>query len=213
VLRSGDKLVRVISTLPRISVSGPWARAVADRYLQGPPPGAGTGAPPQPLWPGGAPADGQRFTPRGGFPSLYLADNGATALAEVGGILDVPGHGLTATQHIPYTVLSVEGTLADVLDLTSPHVQRALCTTVPELTAPWLLAQHRFLTGRRQSLPPTQLLGAAAFDVGIVTGLLYPSAKFHGARNVVVFTDRLPANVPHALQVFDPSGRLHDELP
>jgi RES domain-containing protein len=214
VLRAQHRLVEVLSTLPCIRVAGPWARAVADRYLQGPPPGAPAGTPPSPLWwPGGAPRTGQRFTPRGAFPSLYLADNGATALAEVEAILTVPGPGLQATAHAPFTILSVEGELRAIVDLTTVAVQRALHTSEDELVAPWRLAQQRFLAGTRRLLPPTQRLGAAAFATGTIAGLRYPSAKFPGAVNLVVFTDRLSLDPGNALRVVDPTGRLRDQLP
>ncbi len=39
--------------LPRISIHGPWYRAVAYEHLKNPPPGAPPGSPVQPLWPGG----------------------------------------------------------------------------------------------------------------------------------------------------------------
>jgi hypothetical protein len=48
---------------------GPWSRAVEYRPLLPPPPGQ-TG-PPQPLWGGAAKIAGARFTPQGGFDSIF----------------------------------------------------------------------------------------------------------------------------------------------
>ena len=83
-------LRRVLPSLPRIDVRGPWFRYLLHRYLQGPPPGAPPGSLPQPLWPGGPPALGARFTPKGGFDTVYLALDQDTAADEGRGLIRRP---------------------------------------------------------------------------------------------------------------------------
>ena len=122
---SGPKLTRELSALPRVILHGPWVRAVGYHVLQGPPPGAPPGGPIQPLWPGGAALRGARFTPKGGSPSLYLASDALTALIEVQAVLLIGGRVVPlATQ--PWALLSVEGVLTEIIDLTEDDIQKAL---------------------------------------------------------------------------------------
>ena len=159
------RLLAVIPTLPRVSVTAPWYRAVGDDLLQGPPPGAAASSPPQPLWPGGAARRGSRFTPRaagptGGAPlapgidALYLAEDELTPLLEITGVLRPPGSRLPL-HFTPQVMLTVTGALTDLLDLTLPATQAALATSHAELTAPWVLVQSTYLSGAGP-MPPTQ---------------------------------------------------------
>jgi len=66
---------------------GPWSRAIRYRSMLGPPPGL-TG-PPRPLWGGAARTAGARFTPQGGFDSIYLANDPITAF---NGVYDPHGN-------------------------------------------------------------------------------------------------------------------------
>jgi hypothetical protein len=72
---------------------------------------------PKPLFSLGAPMTGARFTPKGGAPALYLAENQVTALAEV---VQVGGHvPLTPTlQPSALVVYPVEVKIQRVLDVT-----------------------------------------------------------------------------------------------
>lgn len=205
-------LAAVLPTLKRRAVHGPWSRAVAFRYLQGPPPGAPKGSAPQPLWPGGAPTSGARFTPVGAFPSLYLADNPIAALQETGGVLMLPGGTAVPVMHEPFVVLAVKGIVVEVLDLTDPDIQVALNTNDTELRGPWQRAQVRFLAGLGP-MPPTQQLGLSAFGTGLLTGLQYPAAKEGDGLNFVVFTDRLATSPMNRLEAHDSSGHLRQSLP
>jgi hypothetical protein len=65
------QLAAALATVKLASAHGPWSRAIGYRYLLGLPPEL-TG-PPQPLWGGAAKLAGARFTPKGGFDSIYLA--------------------------------------------------------------------------------------------------------------------------------------------
>jgi hypothetical protein len=89
MLASGS-LAKVLPTLPRLTIHGVWSRAIGFHLLKAPPPGAPSGSPAQPLWPGGAARLGARFTPKGSFGSVYLADDPVTALHEVVSVFTPP---------------------------------------------------------------------------------------------------------------------------
>lgn len=199
---------------------GPWYRAVNFDHLGGPPSGA-PGTRPQPLWAGGAARKGARFTPRaavsaagaptGGIDTLYLAEDGFTPLTEIVGVLRPPGTAIKLVFE-PQVLMTVDGSLTDILDLTDPAVQNAVGTTHQELTGAWVVQQSLYLAGAGP-MPPTQLLGQEAFGTGQIVGLRYPSSKSPAGVGLVVFTARLVSN-QHRLTVFnDPEGRLQQSLP
>jgi len=202
------ELRRVLAALPTITVHGPWSRAVALHLLQSPPPGAPVGTPPQPLWSGGAPQRGARFTPRGGFDTIYLASDHHTALIEVQAIYQSTS-GLTVTRdRQPLAIVSVDGVLANVLDLTDEAIRRRLGTTLAELTGDWLYAQAIGLT------PPTQLLGRIAYETGRIVGLRYVSAKSPPTgTGLAAFADRLVPGEVSYLEVVDPHGLVRQRVP
>jgi hypothetical protein len=82
------QLAAALVTVKLVSSHGPWSRAIGYRYLLGPPPGL-TG-PPQPLWGGAAKLAGARFTPQGGFDSIYLSHDPITAFIEVSAWFSCP---------------------------------------------------------------------------------------------------------------------------
>lgn len=209
-------LRRVLPTLPRMALRGPWYRAVNYDHLAGPPPGGRV----QPLWPGGAARRGARFTPRAaatgagsranGIDCLYLAEDELTPLIEVAAVLRPPGSAAPLLFE-PQVMMTVEGVLGDMLDLTDAATQQALGTTHQELTGPWLVQQSTYLTGQG-SPPPTQVLGEQAFRCRQVAGLRYRSSKNPRGVGLVVFTDRLQPN-RHSLSVFNQPGQLQHTLP
>lgn len=204
-------LPSALATLPRITVAGVFWRTVASRHMRGPPPGA-AGTRPQPLWPGGASLNGARYTPPGGGNALYLAPDGATALAEVQAVVfGGPAALHPGPAHDPLLVFSVQVQLPAVVDLCDAAVQRALGTTEAELTAPWLRAQERHRLGIGP-LPATQAVGAAAFADGGILALRYPSYRRPTAQNLVVFTDRL-AELAGQVVLVDGSGTYAQSLP
>jgi len=205
---SRSTLGKRLASLATTTEHGPWSRAIGFHLLKGPPPGAPATSPPQPLWPGGAPLNGARFTPRGSFGSLYLAENPVTALQEVVSIFIPSKTAAPVTlKTSPWVVVTIEGVLTNVVDLTDSSVQKHLGTTVAELTGDWLYTQS--IGG----VPSTQLLGQAAYEAGIVA-LKYTSAKAVGTGNsLVVFTDNLAANVANFLEVYDEHGNLGQRLP
>jgi RES domain-containing protein len=209
---SASELSRVLPALPLIRVDAVYWRTVPNGYLQGPPPGAPAGSPPQPLWPGGAAMRGARYTRIGGSNALYLAPDGATALAEVEAVVFDPAQGLRpGPAHNPLLVFANQVRLPAVLDLCERGMQTALGTSEAELTAPWLRAQERHRAGRGP-LPATQELGEAASATGAILALRYPSYRRKGARNLVVFTDHLAALGGQVVMI-DRSGAHRQSLP
>jgi RES domain-containing protein len=194
--------------LPRVGIHGPWSRALQFHLLQGPPPSAPQGSPPQPLWPSGPAIYGARFTPRGGFPTVYLASDPYTALLEVEATLRNPFGPPFTLRTPPWTLFSVDGVLADVLDLTDIDIQSRLGTNLAELTGDWRVTASLGLA------PPTHLLGQVAYDSRVVTALVYASAKNTAQGiGVAVFADRLTRDGVSFLEVIDPNGQLVQRLP
>ncbi len=193
------QLAATLNSAALVSAHGPWSRAIGYRYLLGPPPGL-TG-PPQPLWGGAAKTAGARFTPAGSFDSIYLAHDPITAFIEVSALVLLPG-GPVPVRSAPWVVISVDGIINNLLDLTDPATLTALGTTAQEMTGTWATLPH----------PPTQLLGQLAHDSGRIAGIKYASAKHPGGINVVVFPDRITVAPGNYLEVYDPHGNLAQRL-
>jgi RES domain-containing protein len=209
---TATELPGVLRTLPRIRIDGTFWRTVPNQHLQGAPPGAPAGSPPQPLWPGGPAIRGARYTRVGGPNALYLAPDAATALAAVEAVVfGADGEVQPGAAHDPLLVLSVRVQLPATLDLCDSRVLKALGTSETELRAPWLRAQERYKMGRGP-LPPTQELGDAAFRTGSILALHYPSYRHKGVRNLVVFTDLL-AQLRGEVVLIDRSGTHAQSLP
>ena len=177
----------------------PWSRATGYRYLVGPPPGL-TGSP-QPLWGGAAKLVGARFTPKGGCDSIYLAYDPITAFIEVSALVLLPG-GPVPVRSAPWVIVSVDGMLNNLLDLTDASTLAVLGTTAQEITGTWVTAAN----------PPTQLLGQLAYDSGRIVGIKYLSAKHPGGLNLVVFPGRISIAAGNFLEVYDPHGNLAQRI-
>ena len=191
-------LLQLAAALNRVgltSAHGPWSRVIGYRHLLGPPPGQ-TG-PPQPLWGGAAKIAGARFTPIGRFDSIYLAHDPVTTFMEVSALILLPG-GPVPVRTAPWVVVSVDGILNNLLDLTDAATLAALGTTAQEMTGTWVATTH----------PPTQLLGGLAYDSGRIAGIKYASTKHPGGLNLVVFPDRITVAAGNYLEVYDPHGNL-----
>jgi RES domain-containing protein len=150
---------------------------------------------------------GGRFTPKGGFPTIYLASDLPAAYGEVEGVLAAPGIPVRFAAHPPLLFVAVEGLLADVLDLTDTDVQASLNTSHQELTGDWRYLQF----GDR--LAPTQQLGKIAYESGRFVAVLAPSAKHPASQIVAVFFDRLVPAGGSRLQVLDPHRFFSQRLP
>jgi RES domain-containing protein len=205
-------LTGCLSRLPRITITGAFWRAVPIEYLQSGPPGSPAGTPPQPLWPGGGALTGGRYTPIAGCDALYLAPNGATALAEVESVIfEADGSVEPGKSHDPLLVFETRVELAAVLDLCDEDNQRALGTSMTELTRPWLRAQERYKAGTGP-MPPTQALGMAACETGLILAMRYPSFRHKGKQNLVIFTDHLAA-LGGWVKLLDRKGTYAQRLP
>jgi hypothetical protein len=216
------QLRRVLPTLPRVPLGGPWYRAVNYDHLSGPPPGAAAGSPAQPLWPGGAARLGARFTPRatpagphkraaGAIDSLYLTEDELTPLMEVTGVLRPTGSAVKLVFE-PQVMLTVDGVLTDVLDLTDAANQAALGTSPQQLTGHWTVQQSMYFAGTGP-MPATQVLGREAFGVPDIIGLRFPSSKNPQGFGLVVFTSKFVRG-RHSLTVFNRgTGKLQQSLP
>lgn len=203
-MHAKPKLTTDLAAVSLVTVSGPWMRCVAHEYLGHAPPGAAPGSKPDPLWPGASKKHGQRFTPKGSFDTLYLTDSADTALLEVGAVFRKGGK-LIPTRADPQVLVTIHGTVLDVLDTTDPSVQSALGTTTAELTGVWAYVRGR-------GLAPTQELGQAAYDGKRIHAILYTSAKNPPATCLCVFPDRLDPK-HEMLRVIDTSGNLVSTLP
>lgn len=197
-------LANALAIVPLISLSGVWHRAIDQEYLTGPPPGFPAGSPPQPLWAGGAKANGGRFTPKGSFDTLYICSDPTTAMLEVGAVFMPPKGPLISARRNPLTLTQAEGALEAVLDLMNEDIQEALGTNEQELTGNWRTATN----------PPTHVLGTAVHASGRILAIRSYSAKNRGAGKILaVFTDHLSRFPPSFVEVVDSSGKLTQRLP
>jgi RES domain-containing protein len=159
-----------------------------------------------PLWGLGSKLYGGRFTPKETFETIYLAEDPVTAMAEVSGVLYSAQEPMPRTVQPPLVLITVEGILLRVLDLTVPRVQSALGTNGQELTGAW---RHIQTTGRQA---PTQTLGRLCHQSGRFEAIRFPSSKSTpNGVCVAVFIERL--RPPSVIKVFDPYGGLAQQLP
>jgi RES domain-containing protein len=191
--------------LPLISVHGPWSRAIKFEYLQQ--------EDPQPLWAGGAVEYGARFIPKGGFDGVHLASDPFTAFLEVEAVFITAAGKVVSDTNPPWTWVTVEGVVENVVDLTDSVLWERFRTSESELTGNWRPGQDRHLRGEGP-LPPTQVFGKVAYETGRALGIRYPSAKNTGKGvNLVIFPDRLQKGGGSYLQVYDPKKLLNQRLP
>ena len=144
-------LAAVLNRISPQAAHGFYSRFVEFRHLSttGPHPAPG----PKPLWGLGSKLYGGRFTPKGAFEAIYLAEDPVTAMAEISGVLYSPQAPMPLTAQPPWVLITVEGVLLRVLDLTALGVQSALGTNGQELTGAW---RHIQAIGQEA---PTQTLG------------------------------------------------------
>jgi hypothetical protein len=139
-----------------------------------------------------------------------LASSPDIALHEVAAVFQSAGGHIRTP---PWVLLAIEGAVDHVLDLTDDGVLRRLRTSVAELTGDWRFGQAKH-EKRKGLLPPTQVLGEAAYQSGRIAGLLYHAAKKVGkGYGLVVFTERLASLNAGRLNLYDPHGLLQQALP
>jgi len=160
--------------------------------------------PPQPLFDLGPASGGQRFTPIGGPPALYVSEHPATSYFEANQLF--ASVAATARQEAPPTViLNLSVHIETVLDLTVPQIQQSLGTTLTELTGDW---QWQMTIG---GTVPTHMLAELAHLSGRFQAIRFPSSVENTVANLIIWTDRLVD--PSFVQVNDRSGRLAQRIP
>lgn len=193
-----------LQMIPPIPAHGPFSRCVGLHHLLAKSKASPSG-PPQPLWGMGSKRAGGRYTPRGVFETIYLAEDTVTALTEVTAVVRT-GSGLTTLATNPWVLVSVRGVLLSVLNLVDPAIVLQLGTNAQELTGEW-----RYTQGAGGEAA-TQLLGRVSYDSGRFDAIRYPSSKNPpNGCCVAVFPDRL--RNPAFLEVYDPYGNLAQRLP
>jgi RES domain-containing protein len=130
--------------------------------------------------------NGVRWTPPGSFATVYAADSPETALAEV--LNHYRYYGLPLSASMPRTFVAIEVGLGFLLDLTTGPIRRRLGVSLRRMVEEdWRREQSE----GREAL--TQAIGRSAFESGY-EGLIVPSAARRGAKNLLVFPDRVRAS-------------------
>ncbi len=112
---------------------------------------------------------------------LYLGENHQVVIYEVGALLGLPSSP-TSNPTGSWITLSLGVRLDYVADLCDPAQQRIISTNDQELTGVWANAS---------SATPTQKLGVALSTTPNLEGVIVPSSKPGGGRNLVIFPDKL----------------------
>jgi RES domain-containing protein len=196
---AGAKLRAVLAKLDRYPVAGVFYRSIpADALYRF--------SPPQPLWSLGPGKSGQRFTPPGGPPALYLAESPQTTLFE-GNALSASLFALVKDRPvIPATVtISVRVELMHVLDLTDRKVVGTIEMTHAELVCPW---RELVLKGEHV---PTHALAEVAYKVPGLQAIRFPSNQDPAGVNLVIWTRKVKS--PCYIEVEDPGGTLWQRVP
>ncbi|HEY3266187.1 MAG TPA: RES family NAD+ phosphorylase [Armatimonadota bacterium] len=194
-----DEALRALAVLDGFHFAGALHRAV-HLFIVEQNPGF------DPLYSLGPVLRGGRFTPKGGMPTLYLAEETGTALAEanqVAALLDASGS--SGGPISPTVVYSFEADLPCVLDLTNGSTRASLSIQDGELERPWENLQARGQT------VATQELGRWAFEVGRFIAIRFASAVQPEGHCMAIFTERVAA--PAYIRVYDQHGSFRGQLP
>jgi RES domain-containing protein len=196
----------VLNEIQPTTIHGPYSRCVGYHHLVSRTPGSLPERSPQPLWGMGSANSGARFTPRGGFETVYLAEDPVTALAEAALVISHPQAPPLTFRTPPWVHIAVDGVLIAVLDLSKEAIRTALGTNLQELTGEWRYSQDGSLQA------PTQSLGRLCFETTRYDGIRFCSSKNHPhGLCVAVFTERLKS--PAYIEVYDPYDNLAQRLP
>jgi RES domain-containing protein len=138
----------------------------------------------------GAAQNGGRFN-RPGVEALYLSCNPQTALAEYrqGASIISPG-----------TLVAYRLDVAEVVDFSGGYNPVIWPSLWADYACDW-----KFIARIEKQVPPTWRIGGGLIEAGC-RGLLFPSTRFTGGINLVLFNANLTADdriVPH-----DPDDRL-----
>lgn len=141
----------------------------------------------------GAAIHGGRFNPKG-LPALYLSLDPITALKEA-------NQGF-ARKMDPYLLCSYDVDCEDIVDLGSNTARRTAGVEESVMVAGWFAHIAAGTKPPQWTLVETLIASGAA---GARVPSYAPSATA-GDRNLVLW--RWSPNLPHKVEVFDPSGRL-----
>jgi RES domain-containing protein len=194
-----DTALRTLAGLKGVPFRGALHRAVHHFVLEQNPDF-------NPLYSHGPVHRGGRYTPKGAMPTLYVAEQPATALAEANPVAaSLSAAGAPAGPISPTVVYSFEVHLPSVLDLTDVATRASLQIAEGDLVAPW---EHLQARGEKVR---TQELGSWVFETGRFTAIRFPSAIQPGGHCMAIFTDRI---VPPAfVRVYDQNALLQGQLP
>lgn len=201
-----SQLRSILNRLPTRTIHGPYSRCVAYRHLVPRPLGALPVGGPQPLWGMGSRNSGGRFTPKGSFETVYLAEDPITAFREVWLFLQHPSAPPFTVRTPPLVHVAVDAVLLSALDVTDAGVQDALGTTRQELTGDWWSIQTQGLEA------PTQTLGRVCYESGRFDAIRYYSSKNPpNGVCIAVLSERLRDQA--YLEVYDPYDQLAQRFP
>lgn len=151
--------------------------------------------------------NGQRYSPvdPNGPRTLYVSERPETSFWEASGgvfstITSVNQDWATLMAIIPIRI-----NLERILDLTEPHIQAQLGTTLSELTGSW---EIQMLNG---SPVPTQEIGRAAFNCQRFQGIRFPSAPLSEHINLLIWTETIIGS--SFVKVIDYRGRFTERIP
>ena len=159
--------------------------------------------PPRPLYNLGPPKNGARFTPKGGSPALYLAEDFETSLREYLQLGKSARLTPRSAKEGAIVCITAKVRVEAVLDLTTGVVQKALGTDDSELKGPW-----RYRT--KGGVPPTHRLGRAIAASRRFDAVRFKSSKSDGDC-LMILTEALVA--PSFVEVNDPISLLTQRIP
>ena len=197
-MQSQTRLSKILVTLPNPSITGYFYRSIDYSSLH-------SIDPPNALYALGPSKQGQRYTPTGGPPALYVADKVYTSFAEVTHAITSSVRQFDSTPPAPLVVFAVSVHLEYILDLTDKSTLEALETTVAELQGPWA---DQMTSGIDV---PTHLLAIATYKTNRFQGIKYHSKEHPGGVDLIIWTDKLKA--PSFIEVFDPTKQLAARIP
>ena len=163
----------------------------------------GTFYTPRPLYNLGPSQNGARFTPKGGAPALYLAEDFETSLREYLQLTMSARLTPRSAKEGAIVCLTAKVRLTAVLDLTNGAVQKVLGTDDNELKSPW---RYR----KNGKVPSTHRLGQAIAAAHRFDGVRFKSSKGDGDC-FMVLTEALMS--PSFVEVNDPFSRVIQRIP
>jgi hypothetical protein len=130
-----------------------------------------------------------------------------TANLEVNALFVDQAGRLVGAPRNPDLMLTLTCELLRVMDLRSLATQQAFGTTVDELMSN---IPSRHILNPKGRLTPTQILGKACYNAGMVSAVIAPSAANADGFCVNIFSERLVKG--ESLSILDSEGSLSDSL-